>query len=115
MLKEIIFSAVLTLISASAFAGNSDFSGTIKSVVCHADNISPVCHVAVNGTPSNRGCANSDWHYTFKGTSAEGKNFLSILLAAQMSGKLVTLAGIGTCNLAEGSADLRHVFISTPN
>ncbi|NRG05552.1 hypothetical protein HRJ46_19855 [Vibrio coralliilyticus] len=115
MLKKITILAALTLISSNVFAGNSSFAGAIKAVVCHTDSLSPVCHVEVNGTPSNRGCSDSTWHYTFNGTTPEGRNFLSILLAAQMSGKTAVLEGTGTCNLAKGSADLRHVFISTPN
>ena len=93
----------------------STFSGTIKQIVCHADNISPICHVQVNGTPANMGCATSNWHYTFDGTSDEGKNFLSILLAAQMSSTHTVFKGQGTCNLASYSQDLRHVYMHTPN
>ncbi|QPB85842.1 hypothetical protein CWC22_022850 [Pseudoalteromonas rubra] len=105
----------LFFLSSSAFAGSSTFKGTIDSIVCHADNISPICHVKVNGTPANLGCGTSSWHYTFDATTTEGQNFLSILLAAQLSGKTISLAGQGTCNLTGGSADLRHVIITTAN
>ncbi|WP_269571448.1 hypothetical protein [Shewanella denitrificans] len=38
---------------------------------------------------------------------------LSIILAAQLSKQLITIGGKGTCTVAGGSEDLRHVYITT--
>ncbi len=106
----------LSLIMLSAiFCGNvsADSTGTISRVVCHATGVSPVCHVAINGTPSLAACSTSGWHYTFDGSTSEGKNMLSIILAAQVSKQMITIGGKGTCTLANGSEDLRHVYITT--
>jgi hypothetical protein len=107
---------LLSLIAIPAvLCGNvyADSTGTIFRVVCHATGISPVCHVALNGTPSLAACSTSEWHYTFDGSTSEGKNLLSIILAAQLSKQTVTVGGKGTCTLASGSEDLRHVYITT--
>ena len=91
----------------------ADSTGTIYRVVCHESEISPVCQVAMNDTPSVAACATSGWHYTFDGTTAEGKNILSILLTAQISKQPITIGGKGICTLGGGSEDLRHAFITT--
>ena len=109
----ILFSMVF-VIESHAVGTPSSFSGTIKQVVCHAKEVSSVCQVAVNGTPSANPCsAPGGWVYTFNGVELEGKNLLSILLAAQISKSTVTIAGQGSCNLAASSEDLRHVYIHT--
>jgi hypothetical protein len=92
---------------------NADFTGTVKQVVCHVQEISSVCHVSVNGSPTQPACVAQDWKYSFDGTTDEGKNILSILLAAQMSKQAVTIGGKGTCLLIGGTEDLRHVYITT--
>lgn len=114
-MKKYILMFAFAFITSNSYAAGSSFTGTIKNVVCHANNISPVCNVQVNGEPAGRGCSTADWHYAFDGTNAEGKNFLSILLAAQISRQTVVIAGQGTCDLAGGSDDLRHIYITTPN
>ena len=98
-------------ISTNLFA---DSAGTIYRMVCHASGVSSVCQVALNGTPTLAACATSGWHYTFDGTTAEGKNILSMLLAAQFSKQTITIGGKGTCTLSGSSEDLRHVYITTP-
>ncbi len=89
MKKIISLSLILTAVfSGGAYAA---FTGTINRVVCHAEGVSPVCQIAVNGTPVVALCATSGWHYTFDGTTEEGKNILSILLASQISKQAITI------------------------
>ena len=103
--------ALSLVLSANVFA---DSTGTIFRVVCHATGVSPVCHVSLNGTPTTlAACSTSGWHYTFDGSTTEGKNVLSIILAAQLSKQTITIGGKGVCTLAGGSEDLRHVYITT--
>jgi hypothetical protein len=109
MKKSLLF-ALLSTLSICSYA---DSAGTISSVVCHVSEISPVCHVALNGGLSLAPCATTGWHYTFNGATPEGKNILSILLAAQLSKQMITIGGKGVCTLAGGSEDLRHVYITT--
>ena len=104
----------IAILGMLASAAQADSSGTIFRIVCHDNSISPICHVAMNGTPNVSSCSTSGWHYSFIGTTDEGKNLLSILLAAQLSKQNVTLGGKGTCDVAAASEDLRHVYISTP-
>jgi hypothetical protein len=100
----------LLVISGSVYA---DTTGTIKQMVCHDESVSPVCQVSMNGAVNLATCATSGWHYTFDGTTAEGKNMLSIILAAQLSKQLITIGGKGNCALLGSSEDLRHVYITT--
>ncbi|KZN38765.1 hypothetical protein N474_21095 [Pseudoalteromonas luteoviolacea CPMOR-2] len=111
-MKRLLVAALFTI----PFAGlASEYRGTVKHVVCHVETVSPVCQVMLNGTPNAETCAkDSSWKYTFDGTTPEGKNILSILMAAQMSGKTVGIRGLDKCTLATGSEDLRHVYIETP-
>lgn len=108
-LALIIFSGFL---SFNVYAGSS-YTGTIRAVVCHAQSITSICQVEVNGVVQNETCGTSNWKYTLEGATIEGKNMLSILLAAQMSGKEVVMAGTG-CSPGRASEDLRHVYIVTP-
>ena len=110
-----VFTLVFFLSGTDAVA--TTFVGTIKNVVCHASGITDVCQVAVNGTVSSHPCiANGlGWVYTLDGTNENGKNLLSILLAAQVSRSVVTIGGTGVCNLVGSSEDLRHVYIDTSN
>lgn len=101
---------VLAIWCGSASAAST---GTIYRMVCHTTG-TPVCQVSMNGTPSVAACSTSGWHYTFDATSAEGKNIVSIILAAQLSKQTITIGGKGTCLLANGSEDLQHVYITTP-
>ncbi|WP_065792579.1 hypothetical protein [Pseudoalteromonas luteoviolacea] len=112
MMKRMLIAVLFTI----SFAGSaSEYTGTIKQVVCHAETVSSVCQVMLNGTPFSESCAKENsWKYTFNGATPEGKNILSILLAAQMSGKTVGIRGLDKCTLAAGSEDLRHVYIETP-
>jgi hypothetical protein len=68
----------------------------------------------LNGSAPNLECAKQAWRYTFNGTNAEGKNILSILLAAQVGRAQVIVGGKGVCNLSGSSEDIRHVYINTP-
>lgn len=110
-MKNWLLSGIL-LVSTNALAGSS-FTGTINKIVCHTSGISPTCQVSLNGTPSNETCGTSSWKYTFDGTTPEGKNILSILLAAQVGKQSITLGGTGACVLSSGSEDLRHAYITT--
>ena len=104
---------LLCLISTHTFG--SAFTGTIKSVVCHDKTVSAWCQIRLNGQPSNPlACATQEWKYTFDATTIEGRNILSLLLAAQLSKQEVVIGGKGTCSLSSSSEDLRHVFINTP-
>ena len=113
-MKKMFYVVLCSIVPCTGYASGSSFTGTIKAVVCHANEISPVCHVEVNGAPASASCVTSGWQYSFNGTNSEGKNFLSILLAAQMSKQTVTIGGQGTCSIAGGSEDMRHIYISTP-
>jgi hypothetical protein len=109
--KSAMFCLAISLLWCSdTFA---DTTATVKRMVCHDASVSPVCQVSMNGAVSLAPCATSSWHYTFDGTTAEGKNMLSIILAAQLAKQLITLGGKGTCTLGGGSEDLRHVYITT--
>jgi hypothetical protein len=110
-MKKIYLIFILIGFSSLSYA---DSTGTIKQMVCHSNGVSPVCHVSMNGVPSLAECSKSGWHYTFDGVTSEGKNILSIILAAQLSKTSITIGGKGTCLLAGGSEDLRHVYITTP-
>lgn len=112
-MNKVFISLIVLLTSISSHAAPSAFNGTIKQVVCHAKEISSICHLSVNGTPTEQPCGAGGWPYSFIGTNAEGKNLLSILLAAQLSNSHVTIGGQGTCNIIGGSEDLRHVYINT--
>lgn len=104
---------LFTLISMNVYAVSS-YTGTIKSVVCHVEFTSDICQVRVNGTVENETCsADLAWKYNFDGSNPHGKNILSILLAAQMSGKSVVIGSQG-CPNTSGPEDLRHVYIVTP-
>ena len=93
--------------------GGSNYTGTIKAVVCHAPELTNVCQVQLNGVVENETCSASyPWKYSFVGTTDEGRNMLSILLAAQMAGKTVAMQGTG-CSISPVSENLRHVYIYT--
>ena len=100
------------VVSNYSFAGAS-FTGTINKVVCHTTGISPNCQIQVNGTIANQTCGTSGWKFTFDGSTNEGKNILSILLASQVAKQSITLGGTGQCNFASTSEDLRHAYITT--
>lgn len=107
-----IIAASAMVASTSVFA--SSYNGTIAAVVCHEPGTTAVCQVQVNGAISQElPCASTPWKYTFNGTTAEGRNILSILLAAQVSRSTVSIEGLNQCNLVPQSEDLRHVFIVT--
>ncbi len=90
------------------------YNGTILRVVCHEQDTSPLCQVQLNGEVPSLACATQAWKYSFDATTQEGRNILSILLAAQVSKQNVTIEGKGTCSLSSSSEDLRHVYINTP-
>lgn len=110
MNKKILILVLLSIFPCYSLA---DSTGTIFRLVCHVADISQICHVALNGTPSLAACATPGWHYTFNGTTPEGKNILSILLAAQISKQTITIGGKGVCTLASGTEDIRHAYITT--
>jgi len=83
-------------------------------LVCHDADISPICQIQVNGVAPNLECATQAWRYTLNGTTTEGKNMLSILLAAQVARQEVVIGGKGDCFLSSTSEDIRHVYINTP-
>jgi hypothetical protein len=111
MKKSLLF-LLCILLSFHSLAGAS-FTGTIKSVVCHTKSTSPLCQIQVNGNVRNETCGTSSWKFSFDAANPEGKNILSILLAAQMSKQQITLGGTGSCSFAGGSEDLRHAYITT--
>lgn len=111
-MKNKLIAACFTLASANTIAGA--YTGTIKAIVCHEAAISSVCQISVNGTPPGLPCASSSWRYTMDGTTTEGRNMLSILLAAQVSRQQITIGGKGACTLSGASEDIRHVYINTP-
>jgi hypothetical protein len=100
------------VISSYSFAGAS-FTGTINKVVCHTTGISQNCQIQVNGAISSQICGTSSWRFTFDGSTNEGKNILSILLASQVSKQTITLGGTGQCSFSLTSEDLRHAYITT--
>jgi hypothetical protein len=110
--KLLVLIIFLTVFSAQSFAGG--FTGTIRSIVCHEKNVSPTCQVSVNGVPSGQpDCATSGWKFSFDGTTVEGRNMLSIMLAAQLSKQKIAIGGKGHCSVSSASEDLRHVYIIT--
>lgn len=117
MRKKILFGNFLYVLASFlvsvAYAGSS-YTGTIKAIVCHEENTSDICQIMVNGSVSNETCSTDvAWKYNFVGTTPEGKNLLSILLAAQVAGKNVVLGG-KNCPSTNGPENLRHAYISTP-
>lgn len=106
--------AATALWSKSAIAG-STYTGVIGSVVCHATGVSSLCQVSVPGSVGGETCSQGSlWKYTFNGATAEGKNLLAIMLAAQVSRQTVEIGVLGTCSLAAGSEDIRHTYIVSP-
>ncbi|WP_277373649.1 hypothetical protein [Pseudomonas sp. AA-38] len=110
MKKGFLLFAIFSVLCKNAHA---DSTGTVLRVVCHAGNVSPLCQVSLNGSPNLAACATSSWHYTFDGSTSEGKNLLSIILAAQVSRQTISIGGKGTCALSNGSEDLRHAYMVT--
>tara|TARA_R110001599_G_scaffold249359_1_gene449224 strand:- start:12082 stop:12417 length:336 start_codon:yes stop_codon:yes gene_type:complete len=101
---------MLVLFSAQSFGGG--FTGTIRSIVCHEQNVSPTCQISVNGVPTGQPvCATSSWRFSFDGTTIEGRNMLSIMLAAQVSKQKIAIGGKGYCSVSSASEDVRHVYI----
>ena len=111
LMKFIVTSIFIFCVPIAAFAGSS-YTGKIKQVVCHVAETSPVCQVMPSGSVLNETCGTSGWKYTFDGTTAEGKNILSILLAAQVSQKTIVLRGLGKCTFGSTTEDLRHAYIT---
>ena len=106
------FLLIIVFSVGSVYAG-SNYTGTIKAVVCHAPELTNVCQIQLNGAVENETCSSSyPWKYSFVGTTDEGRNMLSILLAAQMAGKTVVMQGTG-CSISPVSENLRHVYIYT--
>ena len=108
-----LLSMAMILLSANVSAF-TESTGTVHRLVCHDNSVSPICHIDISGSLNVADCVDSSWEYSFISTTDEGKNLLSILLAAQLSSKPVTLAGKGTCLVAGGTEDLRHAYITTP-
>jgi hypothetical protein len=105
----------LALLMQTSFANSQTlYTGKIKAVVCHNKGVSPVCHIGVHGTVTGNPCNAGDWPYSFDGTSPEGRNILSIALAAQISGQQIIIGGTGGCTYGR-TEDLRHIYIETPS
>ncbi|WP_194867373.1 hypothetical protein [Pseudoalteromonas sp. PPB1] len=111
-MKKLSLFSLFILLPFHSLAGAS-FTGTIKQVVCHTKHVSPLCQIQVNGNVSNQTCGTQAWKFSFDATTPEGKNMLSILLAAQIGKQQITLGGTGSCSLATASEDLRHAYITT--
>ena len=68
----------------------------------------------LNGTPNGQpACSSDGWRYSFDGVTSEGKNILSLPLAAQTAKQTVMMGGRGACTLSPNSEDIRHVYIVT--
>ncbi|WP_156970799.1 hypothetical protein [Andreprevotia chitinilytica] len=107
-MRKKILMAVLLAGSSAAYA---DYSGTISGVVCYT--FTNICQIKTSTTYTGAACSTqAAWPLTFDGTTSTGKNILATLLAAQASQRSVVIGGLGTCNLAAGSEDVRHVYIS---
>jgi hypothetical protein len=112
-IKIILFAAAVVFLSGAASASTT--WGTIKRVVCHADGVSPICQVSLN-EPFQNACGSpiKEWSFHFNGTTAQGKNLLAIVLAAQSARQLVMVGGTGVCTFGTGgSEEMRHIFIDT--
>ena len=101
---------LLNTFSISSHA--TGFTGPVGKIICHAASTSSLCRVSVNGEVEGESCATSGWDYTFDGATPEGKNLLSMLLAAHVSRQVVGISGTGTCTLSPDSENMQFIYIS---
>jgi hypothetical protein len=66
----------------------------------------------VAGSPD---CHNSSWSYVLRLDNEKAKTMYSMLLAAHMAGKPVSLDGTGSCKSYQSVEDLRRIELSFEN
>jgi hypothetical protein len=86
--------ALLVLIASSASAG--DQVGSVRYVrVRAADGL---VYFSLSGTKTNSpGCSTNDYWIVRDENSNSGKQHYAMLLAAQLSGRIVAVSGLNTC------------------
>ncbi len=95
-MKKIVLLLAL-LASFNAFA--SEVTGNVIDIRVTSSTLgSNLTHVKTSGSLINQAqCTNGQW-WTMDTDTEQGKSFLSVLLAAKMASRPVTIWGTGTCH-----------------
>ncbi|KDM92375.1 hypothetical protein [Photobacterium galatheae] len=103
-----LFTTVLVscLFTSAAYAGY--VKGTVTRLIVRDDGLH---YVHIDGQMKDRpACAQNHTYWMIKDeNSAYGKSQYSMLLAAKASGKVVTVAGTGTCTRWKDGEDIEYV------
>jgi len=114
MKSKIALYLVGLLLSNIALAG--EYSGTITGIgvgqyyddKCAGSN-SCVVIMVENHHPKS-GCRTDSWAYAFDASTDTGKNTLSLVLAAELSGQKVVIGGTGQCTVKASSEDVKYIY-----
>lgn len=105
MKNPLTFAGYLTLfmlfagaaVPSPAAAVGSSFFTTVENLLIKGSNLAMVRTTqAASSRPS---CAGASWdhEFAFDPTTTQGRNLMTFLTEAMMGGKMVDLAGTGTC------------------
>lgn len=106
--------SLLILLPLSSTAGEQ--GGVVTEIRVSSPGIANPTHVLLSSTTtdtqrkSRPTCATQDWWQINTDTTV-GKNILATLLAAQASGKSVTIWGNGSCTLRTDMEDIVQVGV----
>jgi hypothetical protein len=105
-LAFLLVAMVASLATTAHAAGSIPAPGSHITAI-NISNSSDVVYFTVDGTVTGQpACATLTKTFAFDITTDKGKAYLSVLIAAELSGKLIRATGTGTCTLpALGSVE----------
>ncbi|MDO6708528.1 hypothetical protein [Photobacterium sp. 1_MG-2023] len=108
MLKKLFLAIGLLCACTMTYAGS--VTGTVSQIIVRDDGLH---YVYINGEATNRAaCAQKNDYWMIKDeNSTYGKSQYSMLLAANASGKTVSIVGAGTCMRWKDGEDIQSISI----
>jgi hypothetical protein len=110
-LSLLIFSLLISnLAMATEYRGVITGIGAGSAYDTHCVGEDSCVVVKVASTHTKAGCNSNSWDFAFNSSSDTGKNTLSLVLAAELSKRLVVIGGTGLCDLNPTVEDLRYIY-----
>lgn len=116
-MKKIIFVCSI-LISGIGFSAGIVKNAKIKTVatgpfydsLCNSESC---VFITLDGSISTKPtCNTSEAHFVLDASTSAGKNHLSVILSAFMTGKYVTISGTGACTHYQNTEDFRYIYFN---
>lgn len=105
-MKKII---LLIMLFASGSVNAGAYKGNVINVYC--SSVTGICSISLANGISKLApnCSPSGNTFAFDSTTNEGKNMLSLSLAALIGARYVSYTGSGTCTILSYSQNLTHI------